>query len=239
MTIFEIPIESKIDWQTALSSSVFSFDVYQTLEYNELFIKQAVPTLLFFTKKNYKICFPLLIRNIGNGPYKDVTSVYGYGGLLFNQRNIPINIKIDFLQELTSYFLKKNIISAFSRLHPLIKTSADFPEKMGFIEEINKTVYINLALSDKEQINQYSHSLRRQLKNMYNSKITFRIADKSEYLQFMTLYYKTMDRLNADKTYYFSEDYFKKLVAASGFRTLIIFAEYNDKIIGGDRKSVV
>lgn len=232
MSIQEISIKTKQQWQNALNT-VISYDIYQTYDYHKLFTSQTECMLLSFLKNEYKIYFPVLIRDIDNTLYKDITSVYGYGGLISNHSDLPTKIKTFFKEELTSYFQEKNIISAFSRLHPLLKSSYNFPENMGIIEDINQTVYINLNLSEKEQISQYSASLRRQLRNAYDAGVQIKIANKSEGMKFVSLYYKTMDRLHANKNYYFSEEYFNGLIHATDFQTIILFAEYKGTVIGG------
>ncbi|MCD7972402.1 MAG: hypothetical protein LUG18_07010 [Candidatus Azobacteroides sp.] len=231
MNFSVIPSSELSNWQNILRL-VLSYDMYQTSEYNNLFTRDEKSVLFFFQQDSYKIALPLLIRNIKDTPYKDATSVYGYAGLLTNKKYIPDEIKNNFRKCTFNYFKKNNIICAFSRLHPLIPSSDNFPEKMGRTEYINKTVYIDLSLPPNLQTAQYSASLRRQLKKISHSNITFRIGEKSEYKSFISLYYKTMDRLNADPDYYFSEKYFEKLIFATDFESLIIFAENEQTIIG-------
>ena len=232
MLFSEILIQNKKDWQKTLSS-ILCYDIYQTSDYAELFAEYKKNVLLSFSEDKYNIIFPILIREIDNTGYADATSVYGYAGILSNIGNIPLYIRENFRKNLISYFNENQIVSGFSRLHPLIPESTNFPENLGTIEAINETVYIDLSLSEEEQTGQYSHSLRRQLKNIHRAGITCRVADNNEYGKFASLYYGTMDRLNADENYYFPLEYFKKMAEATDFRTIFIYAEYKNQLIGG------
>ena len=231
MSFSEIPIQNKKDWQNALS--FIYHDIYQTSDYAQLFTEYKKNVLLFFSEGKYNVIFPILIREIDNTNYTDATSVYGYAGILSNTNNIPLYIKEMFRENLIHYFKENQIISGFSRLHPLMPESSNFPDNLGTVEMINETVYIDLTLSEEEQLSQYASSLKRQLKNLRHAGITCRIANNDEYEKFASLYYKTMHRLNANKNYYFPLEYFKKMAKATDFQTIFIYAEYENQLIGG------
>ena len=207
-------------------------DAYHTSEYARISVeKSARPLLLSYVEDNYKICFPIVVRNIKNTSFYDITSVYGYSGLLFNDMNMPETVWLNFEKNLVKYCSQKKIISVFSRLHPLISLPFDFLESPETIKNINKTVFIDL-ISQEEQKKQ-SASLRRQIKKLKEIGVTVRLAEKNEYPIFASEYLKTMNRLNAEKEYLFSDDYFKNIVHTSDFQSFILFAEFEGKIIGG------
>lgn len=232
MPLSEISIHDKKNWQYALSL-IPRHDIYQTRDYAKLFTKIKKNALLLFSEGKYNAIFPILIRKIKNTDFADITSVYGYAGILPNTNNMPPSVKKRFQEHLITYFRENQIISGFSRLHPLMNYSSVLLEGLGKIESVNETVYIDLTLPEKEQTAQYSRSLERQVKNLYRSGVTCRIAANNEYEKFASLYYRTMDRLHADEDYYFPVDYFEKMAQATDFQTVFLFAEYKNQLIGG------
>ena len=232
MNLLEIPLSDKKTWQKELND-MLTYDCYHTPEYVGISVdKSNHAFLLSFMDENYKICFPIVIRNVKNTSFYDATSVYGYSGLLFNNRNIPGKVRSNFEKSLFEYFYEKKIISVFSRLHPLMPLPFDFPESMGTIANVNTTVFIDLILHE-EQKKQSACSLRRQVKKFKEIGVTVRQAEKDEYLLFTSMYLETMNRLNAKEEYLFSDDYFKNITHSSDFQSFILFAEYAGKIIGG------
>ncbi len=233
MKIIENSLKNKNIWQKELLS-ILRYDIYHTSDYHSLSINNDTKSyLLSFSEGKYKICFPILMRKIKNSLNFDCTSTYGYNGLLSNNKLITNDIKSLFKETVFDYFSKKNVISAFSRLHPLMNESENFPHDMGIIENVNTTISIDLNLLPKQQVKYYSCSLRRQLNKLYDSGITVRIARRNEFHIFISLYYKTMQRLSAKEEYYFPEIYFEKMMNATDFQSYILFAEYKNEIIGG------
>ena len=233
MRLIEISLSDKKNWQKELNG-MLTYDAYHTPDYIQLSIEKSNQSfLLSFRENNYNICFPIVVRNIKNSSFYDASSVYGYSGLLSNNINIPEPVQLNFKKSLFEYFSEKNIISAFSRLHPLIPLPFDFAENPVTIENVNTTVFIDLTLSDKDQIKQSSGSLHRQIKKMKESGVTVRLAKENEYPLFASMYLKTMNRLNAKEEYLFSDDYFKNIIHASDFQSFILFAEFEGKTIGG------
>ncbi|MCL1943198.1 MAG: aminoacyltransferase [Candidatus Azobacteroides sp.] len=233
MSFTEIPLYDKGAWQKQLSG-MSTYDVYHTSLYHELIPRNFGDSfLLSYSEGNYKLCFPVIIRDIAGSPFRDATSAYGYGGLLTGRVFIPGEIYSNFKDALSDYFFRKKIISAFSRLHPLIPESSVFPENMGKVEAVNTTVYLDLKLCDKQQLTRYSCSLRRQIKKIDALGLKVRIAEKKEYPAFARIYSQTMERLNAGKKYFFPDDYFEKIMNAPDFQTCLLLAEYKGEIAGG------
>lgn len=233
MHLTEISLNDKAQWYNELAQ-MRTFDIYHTFLYNSLTGNNVQDSrLLSFSEGKYKICFPIIMRKIKSSSFNDVTSVYGYAGLLSNNKFIPSEIKSDFKKMLSDYFFEKKVITAFSRLHPLIPESTDFPEGMGMTEDVNTTVFIDLSLSIEKQLKQYSCSLKRQIIQIKNEGVSVRVAERSDIDTFISLYYATMNRLNAKEEYYFSKDYFYRLVESPDFKTFILLADYNGSAIAG------
>ncbi|MDR2475725.1 MAG: aminoacyltransferase [Bacteroidales bacterium] len=228
MTTAIISVSESSRWKEALASAT-CYDAYHTLEYHKL-NEGETPVMLVFSGSKDKLFFPIVVRKIKNSCYKDAISVYGYAGLVPYKNDIKDFTKKFFYSEMVKYCNEHNIVSIFTRLHPLIPASGDFPDGMGAVEKIGQTVYLNLAQPEQAQLAQYSRSLVYQLKN---SRLKVRVAHKSELDTFINMYRKTMDRLQADDFYYFSDAYFQRLMDAADFQPLILFAQYGNTVVGG------
>src|SRR5690606_2432040 len=127
------------------------FDFYHTSCYHLL--DGQGESFLFLAEYNDDfIALPLVIRDIKETTYRDCTSVYGYAGPVSNIAFVDIpNKLVDFFHtELLEYFKQNNVISAFSRLHPLIIGDTVL-NGIGNVLDINQTVSIDLKLPVDKQ----------------------------------------------------------------------------------------
>ncbi len=138
-----------------------------------------------------------------------------------------------FQTELLSFFHEKNIVSVFSRLHPLI-CSDRVLEGVGEIKFVNKTVGIDLTLPIEVQLEKYRQNHRRNiLKMRENGFVVTEVSNKNEINSFSDLYTATMNRLNADFSYYFNYEYFYSLINNPCFKVKLLIAKKEDEIAGG------
>lgn len=232
-TLIEV-IRSKTDWDSLVNSFNQS-DFYHTYDYHlasKMENEDAI--LLKYSKHNYTIALPLLIREIKGTFYKDATSVYGYAG--------PLSLNIDtdfdnslFLKDLNLFFNENNIISVFSRLNPFIENQNLILKKIGITEEVGNIVNIDIIKSTKIQFSAYHRRLRTYINKSRNLCSTVRAKTIEELFLFMEMYYENMRRLNAKKHYFFDEDYFIKLFQSKNFVTEVLLTIDNDtkKVIAG------
>lgn len=210
------------------------YDFYHTSFYHN--IDNNFTSLLFIAEcSNDFIALPLVLRPIEQTVWFDLTSVYGYCGP-FSSR-----VKFDFDQNFIDYFqinlkdycIKNNIVSLFSRLHPLMIQKPLFT-KMGEVSPINKTVLIDLRLSMDDQKRQYRKSLKSELNQLRRKGFYIQEAHSDEDIEaFIEIYYKTMDRVRASRNYYFSKDYFLFFLRNNNFLTKLLLAKLDGKIVAG------
>lgn len=131
-------------------------------------------------------------------------SAYGYGGYICNTN------EKSFIQESLNryddYCKKQNIKKEVIFQHPFNKII----DKSFFttIELNREVVYVQLFESETEQAKHYSKTTR----NILTKPPQFILKVTKNYESFIDIYYKTMDKNNADEKYYFKEDYFKNLM---------------------------
>jgi hypothetical protein len=222
-----IPIDEAGKWD-AIVRSMPAYDFYHLAAYHRL-DATGKAFLLHYSSGNTALALPVILRNIANSDYKDITSIYGYAGPL-NKNADSISID-DFQQELKTYFDEQRIISAFSRLHPLLKQQ-NILTGLGTISDANLTVGIDLQLSETAQKQQYARSLKYQINRL--KKKGFKIIQattKNEIDAFIAMYIETMQRVQASDYYYFPAEYFYYFL--SEIESCIFLAEYQQEWVSG------
>lgn len=227
-------IHNKEDWDSFLKT-ISNYDFYHTYDYHSIAkTKKEIQILIKYKKGDIEIGLPLIIRNIPNSDYKDATSVYGYSG--------PISKGIknhydnsDFIKELMNWFKTQKIISVFSRLNPFIPKQHNLLLNCGEIIPKGDTVYFDLT-TDMDLLRQnYQRRLKTHL-NKSRRHCTVKVAESEKDLKkFIEIYHENMDRVNADKSYYFSNTYYKKIANSPDFKSEILLAVHNEskEIIAG------
>ncbi|WP_298555595.1 GNAT family N-acetyltransferase [uncultured Algibacter sp.] len=216
-------ITNKEEWQKALQKAN-NYDFYHTYDYHELSKQDNEKAILIVYKEDDKEIFlPLIIRQIPETTYFDATSVYGYAGPL--QKNIDHTFdNANFIKNLNNFFKQEKIVSVFSRLNPFIKNQKVVLNGLGEINNLGNIVNIDLTKDVGEQRTIFSKTTKRYL-NKCRKLCDFKISEKSEDINmFIDLYYENMDRVNAQKKYYFSKQYFYDFINSSDYKTEVLFA---------------
>lgn len=219
---------------TEIISSCFQFDFYHTQSYS-LLEKEHKPLLCVAYQNNDFIAIPLIIRGIEGTDYYDCTSLYGYCGPVSNLPFESLSEEhIQFFQsQLQDFFKRKRLISAFSRLHPVINQNRVF-ENFGKINQINKTVVIDLSLTEEEQYKQYRKNHRKNIEKLKEQGFVVSEATTiDEFDNFIRLYHDLMIRLKANQSYFFDREYFYNLLNNPDFKMKLFLAKKDNEIAAG------
>ena len=104
----------------------------------------------------------------------------------------------------------------------------------GEVITLNKTVAINLNQPIDLQRYGYNDTTRLHINKALKNGIFIRKTSDFEDLEkFVAIYYMNMQRVNANLGYYFSLDYFRKLLSATDFNSVLFVAEKDGEIIAG------
>ncbi|WP_282123449.1 peptidoglycan bridge formation glycyltransferase FemA/FemB family protein [Algibacter mikhailovii] len=227
-------ITTKDKWSDLLAE-FDTYDVYHTYDYH-MITKSATerPILIKYTNNRTTIGIPLLLRNIKNTMYRDATSVYGYSGPLSKGVTEDFD-NSRFVEILTQYFSKHDVISIFSRLNPFIPNQNKLLKNFGEILQSGKVVNIDLKLDKVIQRQNYHRRLKNHINKSRKSCTVIKSNSLDDIDIFMDIYNENMARVNAQKNYYFKREYFVKLLESKDFETEIYFARENTtkKIISG------
>lgn len=220
-------------WEEIIANSK-EYDFYHTSCYHAL-EKENRPILAVAHFEDDFIAIPLLIRKIGDSEWYDCTSVYGYCGPISSCGFEDVKTEhIQYFQtQLIEFFNDNKIVSVFSRLHPLMKND-NLLENFGNLIEVNKTIAIDLRLTEEEQKKQYRKSLKYDI-NQLRKKGYYvtEASSKEEVDAFVEIYIQTMKRVAATEDYFFDANYFYDLLNNNCFATKLLLVKWEDKICAG------
>jgi hypothetical protein len=198
----------------------------------------------FFYKCDYGIVlYPFLMRKINDLEFfqqmkideifYDITSPYGYGGPLVKPCN-KIDRKLlleGFIKEFSLFCKKNNIVSEFIRFHPLMENHANFIDNLE-IEKMNSIIYLDLSASEEELWENYKRNNRKNIKKALRNDIEVAVDEKFEFLdEFLEIYYKTMEKSNAKKYYFFPKFFFEFIRGSLNNNFVLFISKKDSKII--------
>lgn len=226
-----IEIDSSEEWQAALDD-VARYDFYHRPAYHRLAEARGGGRSILFSGRYEGIgaALPMVIRDVPPVPapakknatgLADATSVYGYPGPIAANSELPVHAVRQFQAELHDAFRARRIVSAFSRIHPVIG-AADLVTGMGEIRNEGPTVSIDLTLTEEAQRALYRSNHRRDLAKLARAGFSCRIGGSpTEIDAFTTLYLATMLRVGAADGYLFDRAYFERLLAIQGLMLML------------------
>ena len=220
-------------WSEIVNKSK-SHDFYHTQSYH-LLEKDNRPILFVMEFGSDFVGIPLIIRKIPNTCYFDCTSVYGYCGPISNLDidAIPQQCIESFQTALESFFVSNSIVTAFSRLHPLISCGGLFRE-FGVVKNINQTVAIDLRMTAEEQKKQYRKSNKSELNQLRRKG--FEVVEgcsRKDLDVFVSIYHETMTRVDATQNYFFDHKYFYDFLDSKCFLNKLLLAKKDEIIVAG------
>ncbi|PIF47068.1 hypothetical protein CLU96_4114 [Chryseobacterium sp. 52] len=230
---FEIIDRSQPEWNKIVKSSDV-YDFHHTSYYHS--IDNNYNNKLFVAYHNNDfIALPLVIRPIGETGLFDCTSVYGYAGPLTNRERFDFDsgFKAFFKNSFDEYCMENSIVAAFSRLHPLIENEGFF-DGFGKVMDINKTVAIDLTLPIDQQRAQYRKSNKSEINQLKRKGFIVTEAENQKDIDdFVSIYYETMERVNAASAYFFSKEYFNSFLNNNDFDSKLLLAKFDNKVTAG------
>ena len=175
--------------------------------------------LFVFEHGNYLIALPLLLRPLHSVPgleaagrdWKDASSVYGYPGPFASHPIIPEAVIREFQEALAKSLKQMNVVSVFSRLHPIIP-QAELLDGIGECFVTGRTVSIDLTLPERVQRQKFRYNHRSDIKRLHQrGLVCIRSTEAVHRDAFVEMYYETMHRKGADPSYFFERGYFDAL----------------------------
>lgn len=214
-----LDLSKKDKWNSYLSKlPIDQQDIYFTPEYYELYEKNGDgKAQCFVSEYNGEIAlYPFLINSVNELGYKldkeyfDIQGAYGYNGIV--STSYDEDFITSFYNEFNLFCQNGNIIAEFTRFNPLLGNYRFSDSFMDVIYD-RKTVYLNLEKTyDDIWTSQYS-SINRNMIRKGRKSLSIKISQNNVDLEkFISIYKYTMQKINAEEYYFFSDIYFSDLL---------------------------
>ncbi len=221
-----IPATETHAWMRILGDCE-KFDCYHLPGYHLLSEAQENGTgMLFVYHEDTAIgAWPFLLREISTieglevsgAGYRDMTSVYGYPGPIWNaEAKRHEGFFTRFQEALEKAAREMRVVSMFSRMSPLLR-NADRIGTIGVLERIGQTVSIDLTEPEDAQLRAYRKDHRDGIRRSARRGCqAFHDVSMDHFCTFISLYNQTMTRVTAEVGYFFDQEYFTGLRATMG-----------------------
>jgi len=219
-------------WRVALSRLPASVqDVYFQPEYASLAICSPEQRALLFVYQQgeHTWAYPFVIREIVQvaghrlaEPWCDIETPYGYGGPLSNTDDASFLAAAH--QSFAIWCRQNRVIAEFVRLHPLLNNQRWLSPQAELIFD-RETVSVDLTgvRDGKPPFSKDAYYMLRRAERAGMSVTVQSPTAGIEY--FVGLYGQTMERLLADRDYFFSDEYFVRLADLTGMSGWLLAVE--------------
>lgn len=204
--------EEKLRWNKIVDSFL-ERDIYFSHDYfaSSLLLDKGEPVLFYFENEEGRVAYPTLkrkIESISEAKLYDVTTPYGYGGILVDNLTGEKELFSQFRKSVDEYCTTNNIISEFIRFHPILCNQRNLDDMD--ILHIRDTIEMKLQ-QGMDILDEIPGKNRNMIRKAKKNGIVIREIDKDENMDdFLSIYYSTMKRNDATSYYYFKEEYFKE-----------------------------
>ncbi len=210
-------------WRNLLSR--LEHDIYATPEYVTFSEKheEGTATAIYGNDGTHEFLIPVLKRELPEHLQQgedlqpsedlwDAISPYGYSGVVTDSPEaIPA-----FLEACKEHSCCEKMVSLFLRWHPFFTPENYQPAACEQFVHHGETVFVDLEESEEEWQKQTRSSLRRDIRRLVREGYSVLMNHWEQYPDFVRIYNETMERLNADERYLFSEAYCTDLKEALG-----------------------
>ena len=100
-------------------------------------------------------------------------------------------------------------------------------ETIGHIEPLGDVVNIDITLPVEISRRAYGKSNKNQINKLRRECTVVKAKHEQDILEFIDIYNENMERLNAEKHYFFSKDYFMNFLKITDFDTDILLVKEN------------
>jgi hypothetical protein len=226
-------------WRRALEGLPSDLqDPYFLPEYVALhrFEPETRAVLFSYSRSGEVWIYPFLlqpINRIGNYPMErtwfDIETAYGYGGPLASTGDAGFVAEAH--RAFTEWCREQGVVAEFVRLHPLLENQRWLDPKVQ-LDLDRETVSISLADGAADDI-PMDQGARYMVRRAERSGVEVSAFPPQDHFQsFVQLYTRSMERIDADQYYFFSDDYFAGLSRLVDQNGLLLAAQVDDRWVG-------
>jgi len=240
MTSYQVRVLSTADrkaWKSLLPAETSVFGSVEFASLAEQHYGYAAQ-LFVHEQGESRIVYPIFLRPLSELPFAGMSSRSkwdivspSFTGPIFTG---PIGESSkSFRQAFSAYCVQQGIVAEFAHLHPWRQSPYQF-SRWGLIPN-REIVYVDLSWSEDE-IWKYSfaHSCRKNIVRAGNAGLETRPAQSAQEIkEFHRIYTETMDRNQAERSYYFPADYFLEIFLTMSDHSFFMLARHRGRIVAG------
>ena len=236
-----------LDWHNPLWVATLKelcHDVYHLPIYNYLEAKRTKTSAeafllqdgdrIFFVPYLLRSCNDIILDESKITDIFDVTSAYGYPGILLSEaaKNTP-GFADAAINEFKYQLRSKGVCSGFFRLHPIFGDNFQQIFQPDTFTVLGETISVDLTLSEPEIWAQMRRGHQSRINKCKRLGINARVVPFAGYIdEFKLIYLETMNRVKAKDFYYFDDDYFNDLLKlGDNIHLCLVYLEDEDEII--------
>ena len=184
----------------------------------------------------HAVIHPVMVRDLSPlllarspkdaAPLCDLITPYGYGGPLCSIEDPQSReaLVVEFHRRFHALWREKGAVAEFIRFHPLLSTHRGMDGELDLIRR-GETVSLEISTDRERVMAAMSPGARNMLRRAQREGVVVRVESGPHAIRiFADLYYETLDRHAASKSYYFPVRYFERLAGCLGQACEILIA---------------
>lgn len=209
-------------------------DIYYTAQYYQLSQILMHGNGKMFVCEDYNgdiALYPFIKRSVVDPclkeKYFDIETAYGYGGPLVKSSHSGFIRKFE--EMFLDYCRNEQIIAEFVRFHPLFHNETFFQKYIQILHN-RCTVWIDL---EKNLESIWMEELTAQNRNIIRKCIKngLYVEESQNYQKFMAIYNETMEKVGAEKFYFFKPEYYEAVRDNSQY--VLLEVKQGDELLAG------
>lgn len=235
----EYNYQDREEWNRIVRSFK-NYDVFYLNEYVTAFMKEdpenGIPLLLLYESGNDRAMNVVFRRDVAKDKkfqgkieedsYFDLITPYGYGGFWGNVENWD-----DLNKTYHKYCQENGYICEFVRFE-LFSTYRKY--YAGDVETRTHNVVRNLEIPLDDIWMDFKQKVRKNVKRATKNGLQIIVENTNEHLKdFLDIYYSTMDRCDAQNSFFFSKDFFEEITLMNE-NIMYFYAVYDEKVVSAE-----
>lgn len=219
------------DWDEIVSTFP-DYDIYYLSGYVKAFeaIGDGEPFLLYYTGEAARAIYVYMKRKTALADVFDSITPYGYGGVLFDRKDVPASEVRAFWDAYGQLMRKEGIVDNFVRYNPLTR-NADPLRDVSDVIDLGKTIAMDLRSPEVIWENIISKNRNMIRKAEKNGVEIFHGNGIGLLEQFIPIYNATMQKDQADAYYFFAPAFYASIAQDLAGRYEVFYAVHEGQVI--------
>jgi Acetyltransferase (GNAT) domain len=221
------------EWSAALGRC--DHDTYHLPEYVvlEAGLTDTEPAAFWYAEDSRVFLVPLTLRGIPRCDRRDAISPYGYPAPISNAEPAETEFWWRACRAMVDTLRGHGIVTAFIRLHPLLRAPLGVLGDAGTVVRHGETVSVDLRLSAEEMWHQTRSDHRNHINRARRAGVQVLWDQWHRLDEWVAVYHDNMRRLGAADYYFVPTEHFAALHDALGDRMHLAVAVLDGEVLGG------